>query len=152
LEGGRGSARLPQGERDDKREQALHRRRQPLDHAQVTGAFSGCDQEPARQPREEKGHRRAAARAEDPRPGSRAHGDKDRPDRRREGAAHREGEVARRRAGGRLGSGGDAEGRQAGQDQQDTRGQADGGQARAGRDLAGGHQQQGRGHYPPVGS
>jgi hypothetical protein len=139
LEGGVVPCGLPQGERDDKREQALHRRRQPLDHAQVTGAFSGCDQEPARQPGEEKGHRRAAAGAEDPRPGSRAQGDKDRPDRCRGGAAHREGEVARRRARGRLGSGGDAESRQAGQDQQDTRGQADGGQAGAGRDLAGAH-------------
>jgi hypothetical protein len=139
LEGGCVPRGLPQGERDDKREQALHLRRQPLDHAQVTGAFSGCDQEPARQPGEEHGHRRAAAGAEDPRSGSRAHGDKDGPDRRRDGAAHREGEVARRRARGRLRSGGDAESRQAGQDQQDARGQADGGQARARRDLTGAH-------------
>jgi hypothetical protein len=38
---------LPQGDRDDKRKQALNRRRQPLDHAQVTAAVSCRDQEPA---------------------------------------------------------------------------------------------------------
>jgi hypothetical protein len=130
---------LPQGERDDKREQALNGRRQALNHAQVTGAVSGCDQEPARQPGEERGHHRAAAGAEDPRSHSRGHGDKYGPDRCRDGAAHREGEVARRRARGRLRSGGDAESRQAGQDQQDARGHADGGQARAGRDLTAAH-------------
>jgi hypothetical protein len=130
---------LPQGERDDKREQALNGRRQPLDHAQVTGAVPGCDQEPAGQPGEDHGHRRAAAGAEDPWSRSRAPGDKYGPDRRRDGAAHREGEVAGRRARGRLRSGGDAESRQAGQDQQDARGDADGGQARAGRDLAAAH-------------
>ena len=58
---------LPQGEHDDKRKQALNRRRQPLDHAQVTAAVSSCDQEPARQPGEDHGHRRAAADTEDPR-------------------------------------------------------------------------------------
>jgi hypothetical protein len=133
------SCGLPQGERDDKREQALHGRRQPLDHAQVTGAASGCDQEPARQPGEDHSHRRATTGAENPRSRSRAAGDKYGPDRRRDGAAHREGEVARRRARGRLRSAGDAESRQAGQDQQDARGHADGGQTGAGRDLAAAH-------------
>ncbi len=143
---------LPQGERDDKRKHALNRRRQPLDHAQVTAAVSGCDQEPARQPGEDHGHRRAATDTEDPRSRWRAPGDKYGPDRCRDDAAHREGEVARRRARGRFRSGGDAESRKASQDQQDARRHADGGQARAGRDLTAAHQQQSRGHYPPVGS
>jgi hypothetical protein len=130
---------LPQGERDNKGEQALYRRRQPLDHAQVTGAVSGRDQEPARQAGEDHGHRRAAARAEDPRSRSRSPGDKYGPGGCRDGAAHREGEVAQRRASGRLRIRGDAESRQARQDQQDARGHANGGQARAGRDLAAAH-------------
>jgi hypothetical protein len=81
-----------------------------------------------------------------------APGDKYGPDRCRDHAAHREGEVARRRARGRFRSGGDAESRKASQDQQDARRHADGSQACAGRDLTAAHQQQGRGHYPPVGS
>jgi len=36
---------LPQGECDDKRKQALNRRREPLDHAQITAADSGRDEE-----------------------------------------------------------------------------------------------------------
>jgi hypothetical protein len=62
-----GPCGLPQGERDDKREQALRGRRQPLDHAQVTGAAARGDQQPARQPGEEHGHRRAAGDTDDPR-------------------------------------------------------------------------------------
>ena len=143
---------LPQGERDDKRKQALNRRRQPLDQAEVTAAVPCCDQEPARQPGEDHGHRRAAVDTQDPRSRRRAPGDKYRPDRCRDHAAHREGEVARRRARGRFRSGGDAESRKASQDQQDARRHADASQARAGQDLTAAHQQQGRGHYPPVGS
>ena len=142
----------PQGERDDRRKQGLNPRRQPLDHAQVTAAASCCDQEPARQPGEDHGHRRAAVDTDDPRLRWRAPGDKDGPDRRRDGAAHREGKMAGRRAGGRFRSGGDAESRKPSQDQQDARRHAHGSQARAGRDLTAAHQQQGRGHYPPVGS
>ena len=99
-----------------------------------------------------RGRRRAAVDTEDPRLRRRAPGDKYGPDRCRDDAAHREGEVARRRARGRFRSGGDAESRKASQDQQDARRHADGSQARAGRDLTAAHQQQGRGHYPPVGS
>jgi hypothetical protein len=85
-------AGLPQGERDDKREQALRGRRQPLDHAQVTTVFS-CDQEPARQPGE--GHRDGGTGAgtEDPRLRWSAPDDKHGPDRCRDDAADREGEV-----------------------------------------------------------
>jgi hypothetical protein len=67
---------LPQGKRDDEREQALRGRRQPLDHAQVTDAASRRDQQPARQPGEEHGHRRAAVDTDDPRSRRRAPGDK----------------------------------------------------------------------------
>ena len=102
---------LPQAERDDKRKQALNRRRQPLDHAEVTGAVSCRDEEPARQPGEDHGRRRAAVDAEDPRLRRRGPGDKHGPDRCRDDAAHREGEVARRRARGRFRIGGDAESR-----------------------------------------
>jgi len=94
---------VPQGERDNKRKQALSRRRQPLDHAQVTAAVSCCDQEPARQPGEDHGRRRAAVDTEDPRLRRCAPGDEYGPDRCRDDAAHREGEVARCRA--RGGSG-----------------------------------------------
>jgi hypothetical protein len=51
----------------------------------------------------------------------RAPGDKYGPDRRRDDAAHREGKMAGRRAGGRFRSGGDAESRKPSQDQQDAR-------------------------------
>ena len=143
---------LPQGERDDERKQGLNRRRQPLDQAEVTAAVPGRDQEPARQPGEDHGHRRAAADTQDPRSPRRAPGDKYRPDRCRDHAAHRQSEVARRRARGRFRSGGDAESRKTSQDQQDARRHADASQACAGRDLTAAHQQQGRGHHPPVGS
>jgi hypothetical protein len=142
---------LPQAERDDKRKQALNRRRQPLDHAEITAAVSCRDQKPARQPGEDRGHRRAAVDAEDPRLRRRGPGDKYGPDRCHDGAAHREGQVARRRARGRFRSGGDTESRKPSQDQQDARRHADGGQARAGGDLTAAHQQQGHGHYPPIG-
>ena len=142
---------LPQAERDDKRKQALNRRRQPLDHAEITAAVSCCDQKPARQPGEDHGHRRAAVDAEDPRLGRHGPGDKYGPDCCHDDAAHREGEVARRRARYRFRRGGDAESRKPSQDQQHARRHADGSQARAGGDLTAAHQQQGHGHYPPIG-
>jgi hypothetical protein len=143
---------MPHGERDDEREQALNLRRQPLGQAEVSAAVLCCDQEPARQPGEDQGHRRAAADSEDPRLSRGAPGDKYGPDRRRDDAAHREGEVAWRRARGRFRRGGDAESGKASQDQQDARGHADASQARTGRDLTAAHRQQGRRHYPSVAS
>jgi hypothetical protein len=143
---------LPQGERDDQRQRALNGRRQPLDHAHVTADVSCCHQQPARQPGEEHGHRRAAVDTEDPRSRRPAPGDKHGPDRCRDDAAHREDEVAQRRARGRFRSGRDADSRKASQDQQDARRQANGSETGTGRALAAAHQQQRRGHDPPVGS
>ncbi|HEY2077813.1 MAG TPA: hypothetical protein VGH53_15885 [Streptosporangiaceae bacterium] len=93
---------MPQGDCDDEREEALDRRRQPLDHAKVTGTVPCFDQEPARQAGEIHGHRRAAVDTQDPSSRRRAPSDKYGPDRCRDHAAHREREVARRRARGRF--------------------------------------------------
>jgi hypothetical protein len=116
---------LAQCECDDERKQGLDRGCQSLDQAEVTAAVPGCDQEPARQPCEDHGHRRAAVDTEDPRSGRPVPGDKHGPDGCHDDAAHRKCEVARRRARGRFRRGGDAESRKASQDQQDARRHAD---------------------------